>query len=78
MLRAVAGIPARNVREGSQEQTHAPQQLAALFDYLVGGQLTIHPGLAGRDRLDWKTQDASAALSGRDLASFRRETPAFW
>jgi hypothetical protein len=26
------------------------------------------PALAGRDRLDWETQDASAALSARDVA----------
>jgi hypothetical protein len=50
-----------------QKQTHAPQQLVALFDHLVGAQLTIPPALAGRDRLDWETQDAPAALSARDV-----------
>ena len=34
---------------------------------LVDAQLTITPSLAGRDRLDWGTQDASAALGARDV-----------
>jgi hypothetical protein len=29
------------------EKTHAPQQLVALFDHLVGAQLTIPPSMGG-------------------------------
>jgi hypothetical protein len=44
-------------------------QTAGLFDHFLGAQLTIpDPALAGRGRLDWEAQDASAALSGLDVA----------
>ena len=39
-----------------------------LFDHLVTAQPTIRPTFAGRDHPDWETQDASASLSGRDVA----------
>jgi hypothetical protein len=61
-------IPGRNVLEESHEQTHARQQLAALFDHPRRRAVNNPAHLAGRDRLDWETQDASAALSARDVA----------